>query len=130
MAQADTSMAIADSITEQYAGVMDDLIADCTRLEEKNADLQRQLAVALQVRNAAIVARDQARRERDEARTRAHEGDVGDVDLRSYCECCDRYWHRNYVAWFERPVTTDTGRTISSACGACFERVPELDPVH
>ena len=76
MAQADTSMAIADSITEQYAGVMDDLIADCTRLEEKNADLQRQLAVALQVRNAAIVARDQARRERDEARTRAHEGDV------------------------------------------------------
>ena len=48
MAQADTSMAIADSITEQYAGVMDDLIADCTRLEDKNADLQRQLAVALQ----------------------------------------------------------------------------------
>ena len=77
MAQ-DTSMAIADSITEQYAGVMDDLIADCTRLEDKNADLQRQLAVALQVRNAAIVARDQARRERDEAHTRAHEGDVGD----------------------------------------------------
>ena len=94
MAQADTSMAIADSITEQYAGVMDDLIADCTRLEEKNADLQRQLAVALQVRDAAIAARDLARHERDEARTHAHEGDVGDVDLRSYCECCDRYWHR------------------------------------
>jgi len=130
MAQADTSMAIADSITEQYAGVMDDLIADCTRLEEKNADLQRQLAVALQVRDAAIAARDLARHERDEARTHAHEGDVGDVDLRSYCECCDRYWHRNYVTWFEHPVAMDTGRTISSACGACFERVPELDPVH
>ena len=97
---------------------------------DERAERERQLAVALQVRNAAIVARDQARRERDEARTRAHEGDVGDVDLRSYCECCDRYWHRNYVTWFERPVTTDTGRTISSACGACFERVPELDPVH
>ena len=130
MAQADTSMAIADSITEQYAGVMDDLIADCTRLEEKNADLQRQLAVALQVRDAAIAARDLARRERDEARTHAHEGDVGDVDLRSYCECCNQHWHRNYVTWFERPVTTDTGTTVSSACGACFERVPELDPVH
>ena len=72
MAQADTSMAIADSITEQYAGVMVDLIQDCTRLEDKNADLQRQLAVALQVRDAAIVARDQARRERDEARADAH----------------------------------------------------------
>eukprot|EP01046_Picozoa_sp_COSAG06_P043526 COSAG06_NODE_5714_length_3308_cov_38.053599_1_plen_46_part_00 len=45
---------------------MDDLIADCTRLEEKNADLQRQLAVALQVRDAAIAARDLARRERDD----------------------------------------------------------------
>ncbi len=84
MAQADTSMAIADSITEQYAGVMDDLIADCTRLEEKNVDLQRQLAVAVQVRDAAIAARDLARRERDEARADAGEGGVGDVDLRSY----------------------------------------------
>ena len=36
MAQADTSMAIADSITEQYAGVMDDLIADCTLLDEND----------------------------------------------------------------------------------------------
>ena len=68
MAQLDTSMAIADSITEQYAGVMDDLI-------KENADLQRQLAVALQVRDAAIADRDtavllgtQARCERDEAR--------------------------------------------------------------
>jgi hypothetical protein len=129
MAQ-DTSMAIADSITEQYATVMDDLIQDCTRLEEKNADLQRQLAVAVRVRDAAIAARDLARRERDEARTDAREGDVGDVDLREYCECCNRHWHRNYVTWFERPVTTDTGMTVSSACGACFERVPELDPVH
>ena len=97
MAQADTSMAIADSITEQYAGVMDDLIADCTRLEEKNADLQRQLAVALQVRDAAIAARDLARHERDEARTHAHEGDVGDVDLRSYCECCNQHCRTIYM---------------------------------
>ena len=130
MAQLDTSMAIADSITEQYAGVMDDLIKDCTRLEDKNTDLQRQLAVALQVRDAAIADRDTARRERDEARTDAREGDFGDEDLRSYCECCNQHWHRNYVTWFERPVTTDTGDTVSSACGACFDRVPEMDPVH
>ena len=63
MAQQD---AIADSVAAQYAGVMDDLIADCTRLEEKNADLQRQLAVALQVRDAAIAARDLARHERSQ----------------------------------------------------------------
>ena len=127
MAQQD---AIADSVAAQYAGVMDDLIADCTRLEEKNADLQRQLAVALQVRNAAIVARDQARRERDEARTDTREGDFGEEDFRAYCECCEQHWHRNYVAFFPNPVTTDAGNAVSSACGACFERVPELDPVH
>ena len=28
------------------------------------------------------------------------------------------------------PVTTDTGETVSSVCGACFDRVPEMDPVH
>ena len=73
MAQLDTSMAVADSITEQYAGVMDDLIKDCTRLEDKNVELQRQLAVALQVRDAAIADRDTARRERDEARKSVRE---------------------------------------------------------
>jgi Mg2+ and Co2+ transporter CorA len=130
MAHVDTSMAIADSITEQYAGVMDDLIKECTNLEDKILELRHQLAVALQVRDAAIAARDQARRERDEARTDAREGDFGDEDLRSYCECCNQHWHRNYVTWFERPVTTDTGETVYSACGACFDRVPEMDPVH
>ena len=130
MAQLDTSMAVADSITEQYAGVMDDLIKECTNLEDKNADLRRQLAVALQVRDAAIAARDQARRERDEALADAREGDFGDEDLRSFCECCNQHWHRNYVTWFEHPVTTDTGETVYSACGACFDRVPEMDPVH
>ena len=64
MAHVDTSLAIADSITEQYAGVMDDLIKECTNLEDKILDLRHQLAVALQVRDAAIAARDQARRER------------------------------------------------------------------
>ena len=122
--------AVADSVAEQYAGVMDDLIADCTRGETEIADKTRELSVAIQVRDAAIAERDEARRERDEARTDAREGDFGDEDLRSFCECCNQHWHRNYVTWFERPVTTDTGMTVSSACGACFERVPELDPVH
>ena len=122
--------AVADSVAEQYAGLMDDLIADCTRLEAENADKTRELSVAVQVRDAAIADRDTARRERDEARTDAREGDFGDEDLRSYCECCNQHWHRNYVTWFERPVTTDTGMTVSSACGACFDRVPEMDPVH
>ena len=91
MAQADTSMAIADSITEQYAGVMDDLIADCTRLEDKNADLQRQLAVAVQVRDAAIAARDQARRCRD---SRGGGAWWGSPRCRRRCGCTGQGAHR------------------------------------
>eukprot|EP01043_Picozoa_sp_COSAG02_P029714 COSAG02_NODE_1862_length_10609_cov_36.585616_4_plen_54_part_00 len=47
-------MAIADSITEQYAGVVDDLIADCHRLEDQVAELTRQ-------RDRAVADRDLVR---------------------------------------------------------------------
>ena len=72
MTQQYTSMAIADSITEQYAGVVDDLIADCHRLEDQVAELTRQ-------RDRAIAERDRAIAERDAAL----EGETGDLDLRS-----------------------------------------------
>ena len=120
--------AVADSVAEQYAGVMDDLIADCTRLEAENADKTRELSAAAQVRDAAIAQRDQARLERDQARADPHEGDFGDEDLRAYCECCDQHWHRNYVAFFPNPVTTDAGNAVSSACGACFDHIPAMNP--
>ena len=119
--------AVADSVAEQYAGVMDDLIGDCTRLENNIADLEHELSVALQVRDAAIAGRDDARRERDEARTDTREGDFGEEDFRAYCECCDQHWHRNYVDFFSNPVTTDAGNAVSSACGACFDSIPELN---
>jgi hypothetical protein len=119
--------AVADSVAAQYAGVMDDLIADCTRGETEIADLKHELSVAIQVRDAAIAERDEARRERDEARTDTREGDFGEEDLRAYCECCDQHWHRNYVAFFPNQVTTDAGNAVSSACGACFDSIPELN---
>ena len=119
--------AVADSVAEQYAGVMDDLIADCTRLEAENADKTRELSVAIQVRDAAIAERDQARLERDQAQTTLYEGDFGE-DLRAWCECCDQHWHRNYVAFFPNPVTTDAGNAVSSACGACFDHIPAMNP--
>ena len=119
--------AVADSVAEQYAGVMDDLIADCTRLEAENADLKHELSVAVQVRDAAIAQRDDACRERDEASADAREGDFGEEDFREYCECCDQHWHHNYVTFFPNPVTTDAGDAVSSACGACFDSIPELN---
>ena len=111
--------AVADSVAEQYAGVMDDLIGDCTRLENNIADLKHELSVAIQVRDAAIAERDEARRERDEA--------YPPWVPTAYCECCNQHWHRNYVAFFPIPVTTDAGNAVSSACGACFDSIPELN---
>ena len=52
---------------EEAADFMDDLIASI-------AELRRQLTVALQVRDAAIAARDDALRERDQARADAVAG--------------------------------------------------------
>ena len=120
--------AVADSVAAQYAGVMDDLIADCTRGETEIADLKHELSVAIQVRDAVIAERDDACRERDEARADTREGDFGEEDLRAYCECCDQHWHRNYVAFFPNPATTDAGNAVSSACGACFDSIPEMNP--
>jgi len=119
--------AVADSVAEQYAGVMDDLIADCTRLETKIADLEHKIADLEHKLSLVVSERDDARRERDEARTDAREGDFGEEDFRAYCECCDQHWHRNYVDFFPNPVTTDAGNAVSSACGACFDSIPELD---
>ena len=72
MSQIETSNAIADSISTQYAGIMDSLIDACNRLEAE---------------------RDRAIAERDAAR----QGVIGDVDFRSHCECCSKMWHREYV---------------------------------
>ena len=112
MAQQDTSVAIADSITEQYAGVVDDLIADCHRLEDQVAELTRQ-------RDRAIAERDRAIAERDAAL----EGETGDLDLRSYCESCNKLWHRDYVTWFKHPYHNDAGASCYSACGNCSVRL-------
>ena len=120
--------AVADSVAEQYAGVMDDLIGDCTRLEDKIADLEHKIADLEHKLSVVVSERDDARRERDEARTDTREGDFGEEDLRAYCECCDQHWHRNYVAFFPNPVTTDAGNAVSSACGACFDSIPEMNP--
>ena len=45
----DTENAIADSIASHYAGVMDDLIADCHRLEDQVAELTRQRDQAISI---------------------------------------------------------------------------------
>ena len=113
MAQQDTSAAIADSITEQYVGVVDDLIADCHSLEDQVAELTRQLELAVADRDRAIAERDAAL-----------EGEIGDVDLREYCESCNKMWHRNYVTWFAEPYHNDAGASCYSACGSCMEQVP------
>ena len=119
--------AVADSVAAQYAGVMDDLIADCTRGETEIADLKHKIADLEHKLSVVVSERDEARRERDEARTDTREGDFGEEDFRAYCECCDQHWHRNYVAFFPNPVTTDAGNAVSSACGACFDSIPELN---
>lgn len=109
----DTENAIADSIASQYAGVMDDLIADCHHLEDQVAELTRQ-------RDRAMADRDRAIAERDAAL----EGEIGDDDLRSYCESCNKLWHREYVTWFKQPYHNDAGVSCYSACGNCMDQVP------
>ena len=39
----DNSVALADSAAEHYASVMDGLIADCSRLEDRVAELENRL---------------------------------------------------------------------------------------
>ena len=52
----DTTLAVADSISTHYAGVMDDLIADCHRLEDQVAELTRQRDRAVADRDRSIAA--------------------------------------------------------------------------
>lgn len=52
----DTENAIADSIATHYAGVVDDLIDDCRRLEDRVAELTRQRDRAVADRDRAIAA--------------------------------------------------------------------------
>jgi predicted type IV restriction endonuclease len=106
MSQVETSNAIADSISTQYASLMDSLIEACNRLEETNAALAAERDIAIGERDRAIA------------------GVIGDVDFRSYCECCSKMWHREYVTWFQRPFQNRVGASCNSACGVCFEQVP------
>ena len=52
----DTENAIADSIASHYAGVVDDLIDDCHRLEDQVAELTRQRDRAVADRDRSIAA--------------------------------------------------------------------------
>ena len=54
----ENSLTIADSVAEQYASVMDGLIADCSRLEDRVAELENRLQAAMQERDAAAAERD------------------------------------------------------------------------
>eukprot|EP01044_Picomonas_judraskeda_P014941 COSAG03_NODE_2439_length_2765_cov_4.412228_2_plen_139_part_00 len=76
-------MIIADSTAERYAAVMNNLIADCTRLEDRVADLEAQLQATAQARDAAIAAQTAAERERDQAVQDLEEieGTFGEEDL-------------------------------------------------
>ena len=122
----DNSVALADSAAEQYASVMDGLIADCSRLEDRVAELENRLQRAVQERDAAAAERDATQHERDQAVQDLEniEGTFGDEDLREYCEVCNRFWHRDYVTWFVHPFETGDGRHVNSACGGCFGHVP------
>ena len=60
-------MSAADSITERYAAVMNSLIADCTHLEDRVAELENQLRATARERDDAVAAQTAAERERDQA---------------------------------------------------------------
>ena len=87
----DNSVALADSFAEQYASVMDGLIADCNHLEDRVAELENRLQRAVQERDAAAAERDATQHERDQAVQDLEniEGTFGDEDLREYCEVCN-----------------------------------------
>ena len=57
----DNSVALADSAAEQYASVMDGLIADCNHLEDRVAELENRLQRAVQERDAAAAERTTSR---------------------------------------------------------------------
>ena len=105
-------MLVADSTAERYAAVMDSLIADSSRLEDRVAELEAQLRATAQERDAAIAAQTAAERERDQAVRDLEdiEGTFGEEDLREYCEVCNHHWHREYVTWFAHPFETEDGQ--------------------
>ena len=84
-------MLVADSTAERYATVMDSLISDCTRLEDRVAELENTLRATAQERDAAIAAQTAAERERDQAvrDLEVIEGTFGEEDPREYCEVCN-----------------------------------------
>ena len=120
----DTENAIADSIASQYAGVMDDLIADCHHLEDQVAELTRQ-------RDRAMADRDRAIAERDAAL----EGEIGDDDLRSWASTWARTWARTRAIrppqadFAHRRAATESCRIARSiACAAsCIETELQID---
>eukprot|EP01044_Picomonas_judraskeda_P044802 COSAG03_NODE_24231_length_274_cov_0.542857_1_plen_80_part_10 len=57
-------MSAADPTAERYATIMNNLIGDCTRLEDRVADLEAQLRATAQERDAAIAAQTAAERVR------------------------------------------------------------------
>ena len=81
-------MLVADSTAERYATVMNSLIGDCTRLEDRVAELEAQLQATAQERDAAITAQTAAARERDQAVRDLEdiEGTFGEEDPREYCD--------------------------------------------
>ena len=58
-------MTAADSTAERYAAVMNSLISDCTRLEDRVAELENQLRATARERDDAVAAQQSAQRERD-----------------------------------------------------------------
>ena len=48
-------MIVADPTTERYATIMDSLISDCTRLEDRVAELETQLRATAQAHTWLLV---------------------------------------------------------------------------
>ena len=56
MSQMDTAAAIADSISTQYANMLDSLLLACERLEAEKAALARERDEAIAARDRAVAA--------------------------------------------------------------------------
>ena len=83
----DTTMAVADSIANQYAEIMDELIADGARLDQEVEDLKRRLATVTKERDASIAERDQAQQTINGYLNDGSSEEEDDDGPLSYCEC-------------------------------------------
>lgn len=119
-------MAVADSIANQYAEIMDELIADGARLDQEVEDLKRRLATVTKERDAAIAERDQAQQTINGYRKDDSSEEEDDGPL-SYCECCDTEFPQSHIAWFNFARTHNSGRSVYSACGSCYDSLQPLD---